>query len=75
MVKMYRLHFFLLQEEKKSAEDLRRRQLVNIFNFAGWLHAETLKEVNYNCHPVQAAEVDFSGLDLSFVQVECDFDG
>lgn len=56
------------EEEKKSAEDLRRRQLVNIFNFAGWLHAETLKEVNYNCHPVQAAEVDFSGLDLSFVQ-------
>ncbi|EME31423.1 BTB/POZ domain-containing protein KCTD9 [Galdieria sulphuraria] len=56
------------EDNRKSAEDVRRRQLLNMFNFTGWLHAETLKEVNYNCRPVQASEVDFSGLDLSFVQ-------
>ncbi|GJQ10247.1 hypothetical protein GpartN1_g2038.t1 [Galdieria partita] len=57
-----------MEDNKRSTEDLRRRQLLNMFNFTGWLHAETLKEVNYNCRPVQASEVDFSGLDLSFVQ-------
>eukprot|EP00871_Galdieria_phlegrea_P001977 jgi/Galph1/2780/GphlegSOOS_G1483.1 len=59
MADLVRLIENKIEDEKKSAEDLRRRQLLNIFNFT---------DVNYNCRPVQAAEVDFSGLDLSFVQ-------